>query len=245
MKVPTCSPQDAGHEAHEVFQPKSRMRSMKTKTLILSAVAAAAIASPVLAQTNVPWEAPKKGDFLVTARLTNVSSSADNAITTAAGEDSGLRVDVADSTMPTLGFTYFLTDKFAVEGILGTTHHDIRAKGPDTDVLVHETWVLPPVVTLQYRPIQEGRFSPYVGAGVSYMAFYSGDDQNGFKVKLKDGFGTALQAGADIGIHGPWSVNVDVKKVFFDTKANINDGALKSDVELNPWVVSVGVSRRF
>lgn len=218
---------------------------MKLKTLILSAAAVAAFAAPATAQTTTAWEMPKKGDFIVTGRVTDVFSQADNAITTAAGADTGLKVDVGDSVMPTLGFTYFLTDHLAVEAILGTTRHDIRAQGGGTDALVHETWVLPPVVTLQYRPLSSGRVSPYVGAGVNYMLFYSGKDKNGFTVDLDNGFGYALQAGADIGIQGPWSLNVDVKKVWFNTDANINDGALKSDVDLDPWVVSVGVGRKF
>ncbi len=218
---------------------------MKLKTLILTAAAVAAFAAPAMAQTTTAWEMPKKGDFIVTGRVTDVFSQADNAITTAAGADTGLKVDVGDSVMPTLGFTYFLTDHVAVEAILGTTKHDIRAQGPGTDALVHQTWVLPPVVTVQYRPLTSGRVSPYVGAGVNYMLFYSGKDKNGFTVDLDDGFGYALQAGADIGIQGPWSLNVDVKKVWFNTDANINDGALKSDVDLDPWVVSVGVGRKF
>ena len=218
---------------------------MKLKTLILTAAAVAAFAAPAMAQTTTAWEMPKKGDLIVTGRITDVFSQADNAITTAAGADTGLKVDVGDSVMPTLGFTYFLTDHLAVEAILGTTKHDIRAQGGATDALVHETWVLPPVVTLQYRPLSSGRISPYVGAGVNYMLFYSGKDKNGFTVDLDNGFGYALQAGADIGIQGPWSLNVDVKKVWFNTDANINDGALKSDVDLDPWVVSIGVGRKF
>lgn len=202
-------------------------------------------AAPAFAQTSVAWEAPKKGDFLVSGRVTDVSSQADDAITTAAGADTGLKVDVHDSVMPTLGFTYFLTDHFAVEAILGTTQHEIRAQGGATDVAVHETWVLPPVVTLQYRPLSQGSFSPYVGAGVNYMLFYSGKDKNGFTVDLDDGFGYALQAGADVGIQEPWSLNLDVKKVWFETDAKINDGALKSSVNLDPWVLSLGVSRKF
>jgi len=222
---------------------------MKLKTLRLAAttavVAAAAFAAPAFAQNSLAWETPKKGDFVVTGRVTDVFSQADNAIRTAAGADTGLKVDVGDSVMPTLGFTYFLTDHLAVEAILGTTRHQIRAQGGATDVAVHETWVLPPVVTLQYRPLTHGRVSPYVGAGVNYMIFYSGKDKNNFSVDLDDGFGYALQAGADVGIQGPWSLNLDVKKIWFNTDASINNGALKSSVDLDPWVVSVGVSRRF
>lgn len=224
---------------------------MKTKTLFLAAVALAAVAAPTLAAAqsasvaSVAWEAPRKGDFLLTGRITDVFSQADDPIVTAAGADSGLKVDVGDSVMPTLGFTYFLTDHLAVEAILGTTRHEIRAQGGSTDVAVHETWVLPPVVTLQYRPLTQGRVSPYVGAGVNYMLFYDGKDRNSFKVDLEDGFGYALQAGADIGVQGRWSVNLDVKKVWFNTDASVNDGALKSSVDLDPWVASVGVSRKF
>ncbi len=224
---------------------------MKTKTLFLAAAALAAVAAPTLAAAqsasvpSVAWEAPRKGDFLLTGRITDVFSQADDAIITAAGADSGLKVDVGDRVMPTLGFTYFLTDHLAVEAILGTTRHEIRAQGGSTDVAVHETWVLPPVVTLQYRPLTKGRVSPYVGAGVNYMLFYDGKDRNSFKVDLEDGFGYALQAGADIGVQGRWSVNLDVKKVWFNTEASVNDGALKSSVDLDPWVASVGVSRKF
>lgn len=203
---------------------------------------AALAAAPAAAQD---WQVARKGDWIVTGRLTDVSSGADDSITTAAGAASGLNVDVGNSVMPTLGFTYFLTDNLSVEAILGATRHEIRAQGGTTDVAVHETWVLPPVVTLQYRPLPEARVSPYVGAGINYMLFFGGDDRNGFDVELDDGFGYALQAGADVAVSGPWTVNLDVKKVWFNTDASVNGGALKSDVDLDPWVVSLGVGRKF
>lgn len=64
-------------------------------------------------------------------------------------------------------------------------------------------------------------------------------------MKLSDGFGYALQAGVDIATQGPWSVNLDVKKIFFETNANINFGALKSNMTLDPLVVSAGISYKF
>jgi outer membrane protein len=186
-----------------------------------------------------------KGDFIVHARLTQVAPDKDAPILTAAGAASGLKAHVADDVKPTLGFTYFLTDKVAVEAILGTTQHDIRAQGAGTDVLVHTAWVLPPVVTLQYHPLPAARVSPYVGAGVNYMLFYSNRDKNGFTVTLDDGFGYALQAGVNVKLKGAWLLNADVKKVWFNTDAKINGGALKSSVDLNPLVSSIGISRKF
>ena len=186
-----------------------------------------------------------RGDLIVTGRLSDVSSETDDPIRTSAGAATGLNVDVGHDVMPTLGLTYFLSDHIAVEAILGATQHQIRAKGLATDVAVHEAWVLPPVVTLQYRPLSEGKVSPYVGAGVNAMIFFSGRDKNGFSVDLDNALGLALQAGVDFAPSDDWTFNADVKKVFVSTDAEINGGALKSDVALNPWVLSIGVGRRF
>jgi len=186
-----------------------------------------------------------KGDLIVHARLTQVAPAKDAAILTAAGANSGLKAHVGNDVKPTLGFTYFLTDKIAVEAILGTTQHDIRAQGPGTDVLVHKAWVLPPVVALQYHPLPAARVSPYVGAGLNYMLFYKNSDKNGFKVKVDDGVGYALQAGVNIKLKNSWLVNADVKKVFFSTDAKINGGALKAKVDLDPLVTSIGLARQF
>ncbi|MDO1560002.1 OmpW family outer membrane protein [Brevundimonas sp. 2R-24] len=218
---------------------------MTLRTCFLTAAFAAFAAGAAHAQSADDWTPPRAGDWIINGRATSVSPVADDAILTSAGAATGLNVDVGDDVMPTLGFTYFVTDHVAVEAILGTTRHEIRAQGGATDVKVHETWVLPPVVTVQYRPLTEGRVSPYVGAGVNAMIFYGGDDANGFTVDLDNGIGYALQAGADIGLRGPWSLNLDVKKVWFDTDASINGGALRSDVNLDPWVVSIGLGRRF
>ncbi len=216
---------------------------MKLKTL-LAAAAALAVGAPGLAQAadGAPFG---KGTLIVTGRVTSVSSPGTDPITTAAGGPTGLNVDVKNDVMPTLGFTYFLSDHVAVEAILGATQHEIRAKGGATNVEVHETWVLPPVVTVQYRPLSSGTISPYVGAGVNAMIFFSGKDKNGFSVDLDNALGLALQAGVDAQINDTWTLNADVKKVFVSTDADINNGALKSDVNIDPWVVSVGLGRKF
>ncbi|WP_031236314.1 OmpW/AlkL family protein [Asticcacaulis sp. AC460] len=186
-----------------------------------------------------------KGTWQVTARLTTVAPDESGAIVTAAGADSGLDVAVNDSTVPTLGFTYFVTDHVAVEAILGTSKHTIKAVGTGTDVAVHETWVLPPVVTAQYHFNTGGKVSPYVGAGINYMNWYGGKDLNGFKVRLKNSVGTAIQAGANVRLKENLVLNIDYKKVFYGTDARINNGALKSEVTLDPSVISVGLGYRF
>ncbi|MFT4075154.1 MAG: OmpW family outer membrane protein [Asticcacaulis sp.] len=212
---------------------------------LFAAVGALALVAAAGVTHAADYTPKQKGTFIVAARVTTVAPDESGDIKTAAGADSGLDVDVNNSTVPTLGFSYFFTDHIAVEGILGTSKHQIKAVGPDTDVEVHETWVLPPVVTLQYHFNPAGKVSPYLGVGVNYMDWYGGKDQNGFKVRLKSGAGTALQAGVDIALKGPWSLNLDVKKVFYSTDAKINDGALVSKVTLDPLVASAGIAYRF
>lgn len=215
-------------------------------SLRISAAVAAVLALAAAGAASAEAFQPKeKGVFLVNGRLTAVMPDDAAPILTAAGAATGLSAEVEDDYKPSLGFSYFLTDNIAVEVIATTTRHEVRAVGPATDVSVHEAWVLPPVVSAQYHFAPRARISPYVGAGVGYMLFWSGEDKNGFEVDLEDGFSTALQAGVDVAIKGPWSLNVDVKKVFFETEASINGGALKADVDLDPMVVSVGIGRKF
>lgn len=211
---------------------------------LLAAVAAAALgfAGQAGAQTFTPKE---KGALIVNTRLTSVAPDEAGPIRTAAGASTGLGVKVDDDTIPSLGIAYFLTDHVALDVTLGTSKHEIRAVGGATDVAAHDTWVLPPVVAVQYHFNPKGRLSPYVGTGPNYMLFYSGKDRNGFKVDLKDGLGWAAQAGVDYALKDRWSLNLDVKKVWFSTDARINNGALKSSVDLDPWVVSAGVGYRF
>ena len=215
---------------------------MKTALFAVTAVAGLLIGASAQAQDFQP---AKAGTWIIDARITDVSPTTSDAIVTSGGSATGLHVHASNNFTPTLGFTYLITDHVSVEAILGTSFHHIKALGAGTDVVVRDTWVLPPVVTVQYRFAPAARVDPYVGAGVNYMLFYGGSDKNGFTVKTPNGFGYALQAGVDVAVKGPWVINADVKKVYFNTKASINGGALKSTVHLDPWVVSLGLGRKF
>lgn len=214
------------------------------KVFSVAAISLLALSSAVAVQAQ-DFTPKEKGTFIVNARVTNVGPEESGDVKTAAGVDSGLDVKVNDDTIPSLGFTYFFTDHIAVEAILGTSKHEVRAVGGTTDAQVHSTWVLPPVVTAQYHFSPKARVSPYVGAGLNAMVFYNDKNFNGYEVELDNGIGYALQAGVDIAVRGNWQVNIDAKKVFFEADAKINGGDLKSKVTLDPWVVSVGAGYRF
>lgn len=218
---------------------------MKVFRCALAASAALALVAVSQAAQAQTFQPKKAGTVMLNVRVTDVAPDAGDAISTTAGAATGLKAAVSDAVVPSIGVTYFFTDNIAAEVIATTTRHTIKAQGPGTDIEVKKTWVLPPVVSLQYHFMPDAKFSPYLGAGVGYMAFYSGSDRNGFHLKLKNGFGTALQAGADVALDGPWSANLDVKKVFFETDATDSVNGLKSKVHLDPWVVSVGAGYKF
>lgn len=215
---------------------------MKLRTLAIAAGLGLAAAGTAQAQDFTPKAA---GTWIFNVRATDIAPDAGDPVTTLAGASTGLKAEVNDDVMPTVALTYFFTDHIAVEAIAGTTKHTVRAKGGATNVAVQDTWVLPPIVTVQYHFAPDAKVSPYVGAGLNYMIFYSEKDLNGFDFKIDDGFGYALQAGVDVAMSGPWSVNLDAKKVFFETDAVDTTNGLMSKVNLDPWVVSAGVGYRF
>ena len=202
------------------------------KTLIPIAIALAfGAAAPAFAQS--------KGDWTLGVGVHQVNPKSDNG-TLAGGT---LPLDIDSDVKPTITFEYFLRDNLGLEVLAALPFkHDIAVDGVGT---VGSTKHLPPTVSLQYHFNSKGKVSPFLGAGLNYMIFYSGKDKNGFDVDIDNGFGYALQAGVDVAVQGPWSANVDVKKVFFDTDASINGGALKSKVKLDPWVVSAGFGYKF
>lgn len=116
-------------------------------------------------------------------------------------------------------------------------------KGPNIDL--GSVWVLPPTLTAQYHFNNETSFVPYVGAGVNYTIFYNDDPGAVSTIKYRNAIGYAFQTGVDYKIDQHWMLNVDVKKIMLNTDAEVNGGAVKADVDLDPWVIGFGVGYRF
>lgn len=155
----------------------------------------------------------------------------------------GGKVDVDNAVVPEVDVTYFFTPNIAAELIAATAKHDITYTG---NTALGDTWILPPTVTLQYHFTPDSKFSPYVGAGLNYSMFYGEDTATGFTdLDVDGGIGYALQAGADYWINDHWGVNLDVKKLWLDVDASLNNGAITADVDLDPWIIGAGISYRF
>jgi outer membrane protein len=219
------------------------MMSVLKKTIGATALgglmAAALLAGNMAQAQTAEFKTKQAGDIVIRARgiaMVPDEDTYDDTLNTGEGR---LNNDV----VPEVDFSYFLTDNLALELIAATTQHDLTWQNPDLDV--GSVRLLPPTLTLQYHFMPESRWSPYVGAGVNYTFFYDTKPGQFNSVKYDDGFGYAFQAGFDYAISGPWSVNLDVKKIFLDTDVSINNGANTSKAHLDPWVFGVGVGYRF
>ncbi|MEP3114785.1 OmpW family outer membrane protein [Nisaea sp.] len=185
---------------------------------------------------------PKQaGDIVIRARgiaMVPDEETSSNQLTTGGGE-------LNNDYVPEVDFSYFITDNIAVELIAATTKHDLKWQNPDVDL--GSVMLLPPTLTLQYHFMPKQRFSPYLGAGINYTFFYDEKPGAAQSISYDDGLGYALQAGFDYAISGPWSLNVDVKKVFLNTTitTNVGSGPINVDADLDPWVFGIGVGYRF
>ena len=148
-------------------------------------------------------------------------------------------LDVKDAYTVELDLTYFFTRNIAVEAIAATTRHEVTLNGASLGKIS----ALPPTVTLQYHFTELGAWKPYVGAGVNYTWFYDVGLSSPLDVS-RDSWGGALQGGVDYAIDKNWVVNLDVKYIWMSTDVSAS-GSQLTKLDINPWVVGVGVGYRF
>jgi outer membrane protein len=205
------------------------------KKLAVAALAVLAVAQPAMAQ-----ETASQGKWMVRARALGVIPQESSSL------NIGGKAAVDNSIVPELDITYFFTPNLAAELIAATAKHKVTARNTSVGTVdAGSAWLLPPTLTLQYHFTQFEGIKPYVGAGLNYTHFYSEDSGALNSVKYSDSFGGALQVGVDVPVRDNWYVNLDVKKVFINTTAKFNGGAVRADVDLDPWLVGAGVGYRF
>lgn len=210
----------------------SRLRSSSAPSLRGVALALA-LAAPLAAHAQAvdsPW--------LVRVRAVHLDS---------ANKDStGLGLSINDKVLPEVDFSYFLTPQFAVELILTYPQKQtVRANGVEIGSLKH----LPPTLTAQYHFTDLGAFKPYLGAGLNYTRFSNVRFNPAVTTALqpsvdKNSFGLALQAGVDWEVAKDLSINFDVKKVQIRTDIS-SFGNKVGEFRVDPWLIGVGIGRRF
>jgi len=213
--------------------------------MIVAAAALAAAAAPQFAA------AQDTGNYLVRVRATNLQSSNDNN-TQLKNTMQSLGFDHAEINnkwIPELDLSYFFTPNIAAELILTypqkQTLYAVDAAGTKTELGTFKH--LPPTLLAQYHFTGIQGVRPYVGAGVNYtnVTSVTMDKVPALGLNLsRNSFGLAAQVGADFPIGGGWLINVDAKYVRIGVDVTSN-GAKVGEFGVNPWLLSVGVGKRF
>ncbi|MXP26604.1 outer membrane beta-barrel protein [Altererythrobacter indicus] len=158
--------------------------------------------------------------------------------------------------VPTLAVEYFLTNDLSVETICCVTQHNVEGTGGlDGAKLVDDARIIPATLTAKYHLPLGLPIKPYIGAGATYWFVFN--EKPGSTAKalgvadtdIKDGFGAVLQAGFDVPLNEKFGLTFDAKKYFIDRTASFYDAndtlVLKTKHDLDPWLLSAGISYAF
>ena len=205
---------------------------MIRKTLISLAVAATLAPEVASAQSALAAEGP----WLVRVRATYLLNDNGNDPMLNLGQ-----VEVQNKWIPEFDISYFFTDNIATELVLTWPQKmDVTLGGTD----IGSVKALPPTLMLQYHFMPDAVFRPYAGVGVNYTSFSSRNFSIAGLSTSSSSWGPALQAGFDYQIAPRWYINADVKYVWMNTDVTLN-GAKLTNVDINPWMFSVGIGYRF
>ncbi len=194
----------------------------------------------------------EKGDFVVRLRATHIAPDETSKLSSVGGAVNGALVgaslEVESNTIAEIDFSYYITKNIAAELILAAgTRHDVNVVGNAAAQKLGSVNLLPPTLTAQWHFNPDQTFDPYAGAGISYVRAMD----NGLNSTLggihidRNIFGPALQAGFDVNLQDKWLVNFDVKKIWFSSDVFLNPSTKIDSLDIDPWVVSFGVGKKF
>jgi len=209
---------------------------MRSSRSILFLLAMVALASPLAAQSA-------EGPWLVRVRALSLSPANKSDAIPSLGVAADA-ITVSSKIFPELDISYFFATNFAAELVLTYPQkHDVELNGAKIGTFKH----LPPTLMLQYHFMPAGTIRPYVGAGVNFtlisdvallvpgVGALDLDDSS---------IGGAAQVGADVRLSPGFFLNFDVKKVILGSDV-LAGGNVVSKVKVDPWLLSVGIGRRF
>ncbi|MDG5747994.1 OmpW family outer membrane protein [Qipengyuania sp. XHP0207] len=220
------------------------------KIAVLAAALGVGLASPAMAQDA--------GDVQIKGFITGVLPDGEitEVETDLIGLPVGSQTRATNAYVPTVAVEYFVSPNFSLETICCVTPHDVRGAGALAGAeLIDDAIILPATITAKYHFQLGGGIKPYIGAGPTYFLIFSEDvgadaaALGATDVDLSDEFGFVLQAGVDVPLNDRGlGLSLDAKRYFVGTTATFSAGdtvALQTEHDLDPWVVSAGLSLRF
>ena len=187
--------------------------------------------SPLLAHADCFAE---RDPWTVRAGVHNIDPAGGTSHT-AAGD-----VNVKSKVGPTLNLDYRVCHNLTIDvlGALPFTQ-DIKINGN----VVGSTRHLPPTLTLQYHPLPDAAFDPFVGAGLNRTFFFN-ESLPGANLQLSNTWGYTVQGGVDWKFAPSWVAGVDLRYIQIEPNASAN-GTPIGKVKIDPLAYGLSVGYRF
>lgn len=211
--------------------------TLPRRALLAGAVSLLLCASVALGAEAGTWSVRLRATYLDTADKSDAFSALGLSFASGA-------VEVESKFIPELDVAYWFSPNLSAELVLTVPQkHEVSLKGVGSlGTFKH----LPPCLLAQYHFSPQGKFQPYVGAGLNLTLISS--------VKLKvatvpldlesSSVGVAAQAGFDYDLGNGQFLNVDLKKVGIRSDV-LAGGARLTTARVDPWLISVGYGWRF
>jgi outer membrane protein len=213
--------------------------------LIVAVLAIATVlpVSPSLAQSD-RW----------TVRGRAIAVVADDDSETVA--DTGSAIAVDSSFGAEIGVTYLVLPQWGLELSAWYAPLDLSTVGGNAAGLdVGSVDLLSATLSVQYRFQTESRFDPYVGVGIAlaqlggYAATSDMVAAGIADITFSNIFRLFTQFGADVEIGKGWLLNVDLRYMPMTTQMDFITAAGasldKTALDLNPFLISLGIGRSF
>lgn len=201
------------------------------------------------------------GDWIVRGGLVNVDPNDDSSnIMVDRSRLAGTQVDLDADTQLLLNVTYMASSHVGVELLAATPfEHTVSTAGLDRygldNVDLGEIKHLPPTLSALWYPMpSNSQFQPFIGVGVNYTMFFDEDVSNTAQnelgarnLRLDNSFGLAARVGMDYMLNDCWSLHAGAYYLDISTDAELDTalGAAEVDVDVDPWVYTLGLGYRF
>lgn len=217
------------------------MKQLKVRKLTCLAVLCG-ITGAVSAQES-PW--------FVRAGVASIQYQSDADIAVGGGPVPGAALSLSDSTTLGLEFGYWLTPSVALRATVGIPP-STRVEGRGTVAglgKLGEITYAPAMFTGTYS-FDLGAIKPYMGGGIAYIHILESKDGAVAGLDVESRFGGILQGGVDIPIDKSWGLFLDLRKLYWKTKATgtvtaFGGAPVQASLNPSPFVVMAGVSKRF
>ncbi|AWH38630.1 MULTISPECIES: OmpW family outer membrane protein [Stenotrophomonas] len=145
---------------------------------------------------------------------------------------------------PTVSFSYYVNDNWAVELWGAADKFDHRVKGPG-NARLGSVEQQPVALSGQYHFGQaDNVFRPFVGVGYFQSAFSNENFAGGDDIRLKDAKGAIGTVGVDMNINSTWFARADAR--YMHSRPDLKVAGQKvGEAKLDPWTVGFGIGARF